>query len=175
MDHNIRPMEQKDLDKVRHWRNHPEIRKYMFSKNEILPEEHQKWFERTTQSKLKTLLIYTHRNQPMGFVQFSSNKSKNSFADWGFYTAPLAPKGTGTKMATLALDFAFEQLKAHKVFGEVLDYNTGSIKFHLKIGFIQEGVLRDHHYDENGYSSVYCFGLMHHEWIKKRNELPKHQ
>jgi UDP-4-amino-4,6-dideoxy-N-acetyl-beta-L-altrosamine N-acetyltransferase len=175
MEYNIRLMEQKDLDSVLSWRNHPDIRKYMFSKNEISSEDHIKWFKNVEQDATRTVLIFTQNTEPMGFIQFAPIKSKCTIVDWGFYTSPEAPKGTGSIMVTMALDYAFDQLKVKKVFGEVLDYNIGSINFHLKMGFVQEGILRDHHYDENTYSSVYCFGLMHHEWIKKRNGLSKYQ
>lgn len=175
MNDHIRLMKIEDLEMVRSWRNHPNIKRYMFSTKDISATEHENWFNQVNKEKNRTLLIYTKNNKPLGFVQFAPIKTIDTVLDWGFYAAPDASKGTGTTMSTLALDYAFNQLKAHKIFGEVLEHNIGSINFHLKMGFIQEGVLRDHHYNENVYSSIYCFGLMHHEWIIKRNELPKHQ
>ena len=42
----LRPMALTDLDQVRAWRNHPSVRDYMFSRDEISAEQHRNWFEK---------------------------------------------------------------------------------------------------------------------------------
>lgn len=174
MNEQLRPLDWEDLDLVRGWRNHPNTRKYMFSQKEISLEEHIEWFNRLLADKTRKLLIYTHFNIPLGFLQFAPIRSNNTVVDWGFYKAPEAERGIGTRMGKLALDYAFDKMNVHKVYGETMDYNICSIKFHLKMGFIQEGILRDHFFDGKKYISVLCFGLMTDEWSLKRNELLEH-
>ncbi len=156
----LREMAVEDLEMVREWRNHPNVKKFMFSQKDVLPEEHLSWFQCAKLNRVKTLLIYMEDALPSGFVQFSAIRNQNTIVDWGFYIAPYANKGTGTKMTTLALDIAFNQLNAHKVFAEILEYNIPSIRLHQKIGFSQEGVLKDHYFDGENYHDVHCFGLV---------------
>ena len=159
----VRPMVYADLEFVLAWRNHPDVRRYMYTQNQITPDEHQRWFECTLQNPRKHLLIFESGNQPLGFVSFSELKS-GSIADWGFYAAPEAPRGSGRCLGRAALGYAFTQLKIHKVCGQSLAYNEHSIRFHQSLGFQLEGTLRDQHFDGERYHHVICFGMLSHEW-----------
>lgn len=156
----LREMAVEDLEMVREWRNHPDIKKFMFNQNDVLPEEHLSWFQHAKLNRFKTLLIYMEEALPLGFVQFTPIRNQESIVEWGFYIAPYANKGTGTKMAILAMDVAFKRLNVHKIFAEILEYNTPSIRLHQKIGFSQEGLLRDHYFDGENYHDVHFFGLL---------------
>ncbi len=159
----IRPMIHADLELVLAWRNHPDVRRYMYTQHEITLDEHQCWFERTLPDPKKHLLIFEVNQQPLGFVNFNET-GNGGIADWGFYVAPDGPKGSGRKLGCAALSHAFTQLKLHKVCGQALAYNQRSILFHQSLGFQQEGMLRDQHFDSERYHHVICFGLLSHEW-----------
>lgn len=159
----IRPMVHADLSLVLAWRNHPDVRRYMYTQHEITQDEHQRWFERTLPNPKKHLLIFEANQQPLGFVNFNET-GNGGIADWGFYVAPNAPKGSGQQLGRAALSHAFTQFKLHKICGEALAYNQRSIKFHQSQGFQQEGILRDQHYDGERYHNVICFGLLFLEW-----------
>lgn len=152
-----------DLERVLAWRNHPTVRRYMYTQHEITLDEHQCWFERTLPDPKKHLLIFEENHHPLGFVNFNEI-GDNSIVDWGFYAAPDAPKGSGRQLGNAALNHAFNQLKLHKVCGQALAYNQRSIQFHQSMGFQQEGNLRDQHFDGEYYRHIVCFGLLSHEW-----------
>ena len=159
----IRPMVCADLELVLTWRNHPDIRRYMYTQHEITLAEHQRWFERTLPDPKKHLLVFETNHQPLGFVNFNET-GVGGIADWGFYAAPDAPKGSGRQLGRAALNHAFTQLKLHKICGQALAYNERSIQFHQTLGFQQEGILRDQHFDGERHHHVICFGLLGHEW-----------
>lgn len=159
----VRPMVHADLACVLAWRNHPEVRRYVYTQHEITLDEHQRWFERTLQNPHKHPLIFESDNQPLGFVNFSES-AIGGIADWGFYAAPDAPKGTGRLLGHTALGHAFNQFQLHKVCGQVLVYNERSVHLHQALGFQQEGSLRDQHFDGERYHHVIYFGLLSHEW-----------
>ncbi len=162
----VYPMTEFDLGCVLTWRNHPDVRRYMCSQNEITLDEHQRWFVRTLQDPRKNLLIFEVGNEPLGFVNFSE-LACGGVADWGFYAAPAAPKGTGRRLGLTALDHAFNQLNLHKICGQVIGDNDRSIRLHRSLGFQQEGILRNQHYDGERFHDVICFGLLSHEWPPK--------
>ena len=159
----IRPMVHADLERVLAWRNHPDVRRYMYTQHEITLDEHQRWFERTLPDPTKHLLIFEVNRQPLGFVNFNET-GNGGIADWGFYAAPDAPKGSGRQLGHAALSHAFTDLKLHKVNGQALAYNERSIQFHQTLGFQQEGILREQNFDGESYHHVICFGLLGHEW-----------
>ena len=156
-----------DLERVLAWRNHPDVYRYMYTQNQITLDEHRRWFERTMQDSRKHLLIYELDNQPFGFVNFTES-SNERVADWGFYTVPNAPKGIGRRLGQAALDHGFNELKFHKICGQVLAFNDRSIRFHKTLGFLQEATLCNQHFDGEHYHDVICFGLLHHHWESSR-------
>ncbi len=162
----IRPMQEADLELVFNWRNHINVRKFMFNQQEILWESHVAWFSSANADPSRCLLIAEENDLHLGFISFSP-VCRNGVADWGFYTAPTAPRGSGVKLATVALDYAFLTLHLHKVCGQALAYNKGSRGFHNKLGFTHEGTLREQHYDGLRYHDVICFGLLDIEWTPK--------
>lgn len=165
----VRPMTAQDLERVLEWRNHPEVRRYMFTRHEIAPAEHAAWFERASRDASRHLLVFEADGVPMGFVNFHA-PGAGGIADWGFYLAPDAPRGTGRKLGHAALGHAFGVAGLHKVCGEALAFNERSIRFHLNMGFVQEGVLRDQHFDGEQYHSVVRFGLLRQEWNTTERE-----
>ena len=159
----IRKMQISDLDMVLFWRNQPDVRRYMLTQHEISLEEHREWFAKNTENSSRSLLIIEENGVALGFVQFNKLGS-GVVADWGFYTSPSAPKGTGYKIGITSLNYAFITLKLHKVCGQALAFNLKSIQLHQKLGFHKEGVLRQQHHLNGAYQDLICFGLLRKEW-----------
>lgn len=162
-------MEKKDLEMVREWRNHPNIRQYMYSRHEISPTEHRTWFERSSKDRMQHLLIVEEDGDPVGFVNLTEI-GFGGVVNWGFYAAPGAPIGTGRKLGITALHHAFDQLGFRKLCGQVLEFNMRSIAFHKTLGFREEGVLRDQFFDGEKYHAVICFGLLADEWLREHGK-----
>lgn len=163
LEHRIRNMSAEDLEQVLHWRNHPEVRRYMYSTHEICFAEHQQWFHRVSTNPSVELLIYEREGQAVGYINLTRTRSEQ-VADWGFYIAPGAPKGSGRYLGRLALEHAFITLGLHKLCGQALRYNERSVNFHFSLGFTKEGHLREQHFDGKTYQDVICFGLLKKDW-----------
>lgn len=164
----VRSVTKADLPRLLAWRNHPSVRSYMYSQHEITEMEHQKWFERVLADEQRHLLVYSEHQLPVGFAQLAVTDQR---ADWGFYLSPDASKGTGTRLGFKVLDKAFFELQLHKVVGEALDFNQASIAFHQKLGFVNEGRLRDQVRINQMYHDVLCFGLLASEWRQIRDRV----
>jgi UDP-4-amino-4,6-dideoxy-N-acetyl-beta-L-altrosamine N-acetyltransferase len=158
----IRPMKDEDLLDVLAWRNDATVRRCMLNQHVITVDETRDWFDRAQEDPNQKLLIVESGTSPLGFVRFT--RLSPTIAEWGFYTVPGSPHGTGTLLATRALGYAFQQLGLHKVCAQVLDNNHRSIHLHEKLGFVHEGVLRDQQLIGDKYHDLLCFGLLHCEW-----------
>lgn len=159
----VRNMQEEDLARVLEWRNHPDVRKFMYTQHEITPLEHRSWFEKSQRDPARNLLIFESESVPLGFININQTVLGH-VADWGFYLDPAAPRGMGHRLGVTALAFAFTTLGLHKVCGQALAFNERSIRFHLRLGFQREGELREQHYDGKCYHSVIHFGLLSSEW-----------
>lgn len=159
----MRRMDSSDLELIRAWRNHDSIRKFMFSQGEILPESHREWFNLNNNHPIHQLLMYEEGGQPVGFTQLKGRGESTFIYEWGFYTSPDAVRGTGTRMLKTVIHSAFERFNAYKIYGEVLGFNHPSIHLHKRLGFKEEGVLRQHFLLNQKYQDVYCFGLLQDE------------
>lgn len=159
----IREVAETDLSMILEWRNHPNVRRFMLNQHEIAWEEHSKWFHLTILDPQKKIYIVEESGQPLGFVQFKG-VFPGGVSDWGFYVAPNSSKGTGKKIGATALNYAFSTLKLHKICGQALETNTPSIEFHKRLGFKQEGILREQQRIQGIYHTMVCFGLLSEEW-----------
>jgi UDP-4-amino-4,6-dideoxy-N-acetyl-beta-L-altrosamine N-acetyltransferase len=159
----IRALTDNDLPMLLAWRNHPAVRSYMLTQHEISLQEHRNWFARVEEDKTQQQLIVMDGVDPVGFVQFTQ-VCQGDIADWGFYTRPDAPKGSGTKLGQAALAHAFKVLALHKVCGKAIESNVASISFHQKLGFSEEGRLREQKRISDQYHTLFCFGLLAKDW-----------
>ncbi|MBF5058084.1 N-acetyltransferase GCN5 [Alcanivorax sp. 521-1] len=166
----LRDLQQSDLDLLRHWRNHPDVRRYMYTRHEIGESEHRRWFERAHADPARHLWLFELCGRPAGFVNLTERGG--GVADWGFYLAPDAPRGSGWELGKLALRRAFTSLGLSKVCGEALAYNERSIRFHVRLGFHEEGRLREQHDDGDDRHDVICFGLLRREWAGREGGAP---
>jgi len=163
----VRRMREDDLELVLQWRNHPDIRRWMYSSHQISPSEHREWYAGAQEDRRRHLLIVEEAGVPFGFVQFTQT-GNDGVADWGFYTLPGAPRGSGRKLGLAALNYAFTRIGLRKVRGEAIAFNEISAAFHRKLGFAEEGVLNDRFFDGATYHPVLCFGLEAAEWLGRQ-------
>nr|WP_238373942.1 GNAT family N-acetyltransferase [Kingella kingae] len=132
---NIRRATLDDCRLIFEWRNHADIRKFMFNTDELIWENHAAWFVKQLGNPYFIMLIYKVNGVAQGYVSFT-RQSENIW-EWGFYLAPTCPRGQGSRMGRLALAWAFAELGTAKVVGQVLPHNAASLKLHEKLGFFR--------------------------------------
>ena len=75
-------------------------------------------------------------------------------------------KGYGTKLTKLLIDYAFMQLRLHKVTAEVLKENVPSLAMFKKCGFSVDGCMRDDVYKNDRYYDVISLSILSSEYYK---------
>jgi UDP-4-amino-4,6-dideoxy-N-acetyl-beta-L-altrosamine N-acetyltransferase len=161
----LRPVREEDLPLILHWRNAPQVRQKMFTTHVIGEEEHRAHFARSRADDSKrSMLCLDDHDRPVGVVTFSDIDPVHGTATWGFYTGVDAPRGTGTRMLTRALEYAFGDLGLRKVSADVISSNEASVRVHRRLGFQLEGTFKEHRVTATGYVDVYRFALFEREW-----------
>ncbi|GGO85148.1 hypothetical protein GCM10011348_33030 [Marinobacterium nitratireducens] len=166
----LRPLTYADLELVLSWRNSFEVRSCMFSNVEITLEEHLEWFEQSSNNPNTHLMVIERDRRASGCVNITQ-VSDGKISDWSFHTAPGSEKGTGYLLCKLAMNYAFGILGMRKLNAQVLGFNEKSIAIHEKLGFRQEGLLRDNFYRDGKYIDVLLFGMTESDWRARHEHL----
>lgn len=82
----------------------------------------------------------------------------------GIYQAAERGKGIGTWMIETTRDFAFEELKLHRLELDVYSFNPRTERAYLKAGFKREGVLRDAVKSKGEYADDILMAILETEW-----------
>jgi RimJ/RimL family protein N-acetyltransferase len=73
-------------------------------------------------------------------------------------------KGYGSAAIASLLDVAFGELGLHKVWLMVFEKNARSRRTWTRVGFVEEGLLRDEYFHEGSWHNMVRMGLLQHEW-----------
>lgn len=161
-----------DLKLVYNWRNQERIRQMMYNQDPIKWENHLKWYESLSKESAKISKIFRINNEPIGIINVNNINRRNQRCDWGFYIGENdTPKGTGLLLGYVALQFILVELGFNKVVGEVLQYNEISKKFHERLGFKLDGVLRQHIEKGKVFEDVYVYSLLKQDWLLRSEQI----
>jgi len=159
----LRPMTDADLNAVLAWRNAPAVRANMYTTHVITPAEHAHWWSQTCDDPSRRYFIFETRNGAFGVVGFTRIGEIAGEAEWAFYASPDAPRGSGSKMEWLALEYAFGRLALQTLRCEVLETNTRVIELHTRFGFVTVGTaIRQ--IDQAREANIYRLALDRHVW-----------
>lgn len=168
----LKPLKETDLRTVLTWRNSERIKQHMYTNHTITWKEHLDWFKRVKNDPHTKIFLLYNKNQPLGLVNFKQIDLKHSRCYWGFYIGEEnAPKGSGTIMGLLALDYIFHEIGLHKVCAEVIETNERSYFYHQKLGFETEGRFKQHLWKDDRFIDVISFALFADKWKKVRESL----
>lgn len=112
-------------------------------------------------------VVLKSTNKVIGNLMIFNYNEVSNQAEIGYvFNKKIWNMGYGTESLGLLIDFAFENLKLHKLFAKVVENNIGSSKILEKNNFVLEGRLKDHFYIDNKYYDALLYGI-----INKKDQL----
>lgn len=170
---NLRDVRSDDKEKILHWRNLPEVAKYMYSDHIITPEEHERWFSGIFDDPNRKYWIITLEQEDVGLVNIYDLDRHNKRCYWAFYLASsrVRGRGVGSFVEYSILQYVFEDLALNKLCCEVLGFNEPVVNMHKRFGFVQEGVYRQHIFKSGSFMDVIALAILAEEWEVKRSEI----
>ncbi len=137
----LQPVNDSDLALILKWRNHPEVRKVMFTDREISLAEHLAWWERVKADQGRKVYLFLFRGQPVGVVNYFDIEPERRRCHWGFYLDIGRDWAPGERLdAWLALEqeairHAFGPLGCDTLVCETFAFNDHVLALHRKLGF----------------------------------------
>ncbi len=161
----LRPMTLDDAAWLHTWFLDQEINDHVLRKM-LARQEVETWIRSLPEKKDELhLMVDTSQQISIGCVSLKIN-----FQDRHAELALLIGekeywgRGFGTQSSRLMIQYAFKKLRMHKVWLGVYAYNTRALFLYHKLGFIQEGILREQVCYKKKYYDEIIMGLLASEW-----------
>lgn len=143
----LRKMTEDDTDLIVGWRNKEFVRERFLYRKPFTRQGHKNWIE--TQIKtgrvVQFMICLKENGHAVGSVYFRDIDHEQGKAEYGIFIGEedALGKGIGTEAAKLALSYAFDELKLHKVMLRLIADNERARRSYEKAGFVQEAYLKD--------------------------------
>lgn len=173
----LKPMEEKDWSFIASLFSHPILHQFeqgelptttkireqfdrALAKSDLLPLDGGIWF-----------IIQTMDHQAIGQLKLTCNWSETQEWELGYALSPEHwGKGFAYEAADAALNWAFEELKVHKILAIINAENKRSVALARKIGMIEEAHLREARIIQGQYYDEKVFAMLVSDLARSRSK-----
>lgn len=168
----LRPFRRSDISYFLKWFNDPEIVQYLEMYLPMTEMSEEKFIEElgTTRARSDVLLVIEviegDSTKPIGNCGLHQINPKDHNAIFGVIIGEKNywSKGFGVEAARLLINYGFQQLNLHRISSSAIAFNERSIRLHKKLGFREEGRLRQAMFKKGQYHDRVEFGILREEW-----------
>ena len=160
-------VELSSIEQFRKWRNNPELRKYFREYLEISEEMQKTWYNSKVLNDKNQVNFEIHdldTQKLIGHCGLYYINWIHRHAEFGIYIGD--PKyrggGYGSDALRTLIKYGFNDLNLNKIWCEVYS-NNQALGLYRHIGFKDEGVFRQHYFNEGKYWDSYLLSLLRGE------------
>jgi len=168
----LREIKRTDLKKINQWRNDKELldllgNNYLFISAEI----DKKWFDNYLMNRDKSVrlaILDKKTGKYIGNVNLTSIHPINRSAEFSIFIGDKNywSKGFGTVATIAVIEHGFYDLNLNRIYLTVLQNNKRALNAYKKIGFINEGTLREAVYKNSSFQNVILMSILKKNYIK---------
>lgn len=167
---NLRKLEYKDAPTMLEWMHDSDVTNYL--KNDFAKMKLKDCIDFIEKTKYDTDNIhYAVCDEKDEYLGTISLKNIDKISGTAEYAISFRSKSIGTGTAFEAtkeiLQIAFLKLNLNRVYLDVLCENKRAVRFYEKVGFIKEGIWKEHFYIQGKHRDVLWLRLLKKEWIIK--------
>ncbi len=166
----LRAVDEIDVDNILTWVNDPGVVGNLatFAGAPLTRADELAWVRKVRTSNDDRVFTVTdaHDDRYLGQVGLHQIFWRSRVARAAAIVSNKSDHGRGYGSAAIAalLDVAFHELELHKVWLMVFRTNERSLRTWRRLGFLDEGVLRDEYFHEGAWHDMVRLGLLRHEW-----------
>lgn len=160
----LRPITMADTDRIVAWRNQERVRRNFLYQKPFTKEGHEEWMRtQVATGRVVQFIIWEKEpDRPVGSVYFRDIDPVNKKAEYGIFIgeADATGRGIGTQAARLAVAYARDVLRLHKLMLRVFADNRAAVRSYLNAGFTQEAYLKDEVWQDGGYRDLILMAVI---------------
>lgn len=160
----LRPMERDDVDAVVRMRSDPTVLAQLFGEAPPTRDGHLRWFEemRARGDRQEFVIMDRASGHAVGTIGLSRIDPAHRRAEYGVLIgeANARDKGFAAEASRLLLGYAFGRLGLNRVYLHVFSENEAAIRLYRRVGFVPEGILRQHVYKGGRFRDVAVMGIL---------------
>lgn len=160
----LRPITMEDTEHIVRWRNSQRVRQNFIYQAEFTKEGHEAWMRNKVAcgEVIQFIICLEEQDRPVGSVYFRDIDARDKKAEYGIFIgeADAAGKGIGSETARLAVSYAQDVMKLHKLMLRVFADNKAAVRSYEKAGFVQEGYLKDEHFINGAYRDLMLMAII---------------
>lgn len=167
----LSPVEQKDLEQLRYWRNLPEYRKHFREHREISIDMQAQWYQSKVLGDPSTLMFAirdTLTGDLLGCCGLCYINWVNRNADLSLYIgwneSYIDDVGYADEACQLLFKFGFDELGLQKIWTEIYEFDQRKYQLYMKFGFHQDGLLRNQYFHDGKWWNSYILSLLTNEY-----------
>lgn len=174
---NFRKMTDADQEMVLAWRIKPEVADFMVTQIHNDLARQRRWFDGVRNSSAAQYWIIEYAGRPVGVINLAAIDLVNRHATWGLYLGEKLNSPIGGMIPVYFYNYVFARsdLNLHKLYGMVLETNTGMLKMHEVCGYRQVGVHLDHVWRQGRSLNVHVVELLRDTWLEKGKRFASYQ
>ena len=132
---------QKEVMMILTWRNHKNVKKWMYFQDEISVEAHLGFIDELQFSKSRQYMVVKKDNKYVGVVYFTKIDGANKECYFGLYANPFEKiAGIGQILGDVCLKYILDLLNLNKIKLEVFSDNVRALSLYKKYNFKGVGV-----------------------------------
>lgn len=172
----LRVLERTDISRTTIWMNNPEIGDIMGYLPVFTVEDQLRWYEKTSGDKSRYIfaICLNASEVHIGNVGLGNVDYVHRHAMVNIFIADkeYRGRGLGTQAMKLILHFAFNRLNLNKVFLRTSRRFSGAIELYEKLGFVREGVMRQHYFTDGQWEDKLIYSILHSEYTTCNETYP---
>jgi ribosomal-protein-alanine N-acetyltransferase len=170
----IRPLTEEDIDFLFNYYNQEEISRYTLISFNSIDEVKAFLDQYTTKSdmrKFKEGIELRSTNQLIGTVTLLNWSKNDRCAEIGYdLSKEYWGKGLMTEALEVFIRFGFEVMNLNRIEATTNIRNERSSKVLTRLGFVQEGILRQKYQFRGNFSDEIIFSILREEWETRFNQ-----
>ena len=167
----LRPLEREDLRFVHQLDNNASVMRYWFEEPYEAFVELSDLYDKHIHDQSERRFVIECDGEKAGLVELVEINHVHRRAEFQIIIAPEHQgKGYATAATRLAMDYAFTVLNLYKLYLIVDCANERAVKVYAKLGFTEEGRLREEFFVDGEYRDVLRMAIFQPEYLRRRKE-----
>lgn len=166
----LRALEEEDLEMLRVLTNSEDYEKMIVGWSfPISKKDQREWYESCHNGLDRLRYIIETEEGAVGMIGLRDIDWKNGSAHGlGMRIAKkeIRTRGLATDAWMTLLKYSFDELRLNRIYGSALEYNKASQRVCEKVGFVQEGIIRQAVYKNGKFHNLIIYGILREDYEK---------